>query len=93
MLNLYIRINTIIKSIAFCLVSINDCSEFINLLVFSINCQLLSIKQEVRKKTTFNFSVPQGSCYGAKIFCLYAGTLSDHIPNNMNLNALAVIIP
>ena len=37
---------------------------------------------------TLNFSVPQGSCSGAKSLCWYASTLSEVIHQQVNLNAV-----
>ena len=36
-----------------------------------------------------NYSVPQGSCSGPSYFCWYASTLSEVIPQQVNLNASA----
>ena len=41
------------------------------------------------KVETFNYSVPQGSCCGANLFCVYASSIRNIIPQNINLSAYA----
>ena len=42
-----------------------------------------------QKKKTMLFSVPQGSIHGAFLFIEYASTITEVIPNSLQLNAYA----
>ena len=41
------------------------------------------------QKNFFNCSVPQGSCLGPSLFCLYASSINDIVPADLNLSAFA----
>ena len=38
---------------------------------------------------TFNFSIPQGSCSGPQLYCLYYGSIRNVVLDNINLMAFA----
>ena len=49
----------------------------------------VSIENEFSEVKTFNYSVPQGSCCGPNLFCMYSSTLPSVIINGINLSAFA----
>ena len=38
---------------------------------------------------TFNFSIPQGSCSGPQLYCLYSGSIRNVVLENIDLMAFA----
>lgn len=49
----------------------------------------VSVGEEFSKEVLFNFSVPQGSVIGPRLFCVYSSTLESVVPNDTSMSAFA----
>ena len=80
----YILIQTLEQSFGVHHVALNWFKEYLYDRKFKV-----CVDGDYSEIKTFNFSVPQGSCSGPQLYCLYSGSIRNVVLDNIDLMAFA----